>query len=125
MLNLKEQFEQTFENFKQKASPEILNIMDQAINDIFSISSKSLKRGENAPDFSLPDVNGNIISLSEELKKGPIILNFYRGGWCPYCNQELRAFQNIIEDIRNAGGQLIAVSPESPDQSLTTKEKMS
>ena len=57
------------------------------------------------------------------MKKGPVIVTFYRGGWCPYCNLELKAYQQVLNDIKKAGAQLIAVSPQTPDASLTTKEK--
>ena len=52
-----------------------------------------------------------------------MILTLYRGGWCPYCNLELRAYQRVLNDIKTAGAQLIAISPQTPDASLTTKEK--
>jgi peroxiredoxin len=123
MTDLREEHLQMFESFKKKASPEMLKIMDRAIEDIESSSAKGLNVGQHAPDFALPDATGQKIHLSEELKKGPVIVSFYRGGWCPYCNLELRAYQTIIDDINKAGGQLIAISPESPDQSLSTKEK--
>ena len=52
-----------------------------------------------------------------------MVLNFYRGGWCPYCNYELRAFEEVLERIEDLGSQLVAISPETPDNSLTTKDK--
>jgi peroxiredoxin len=57
------------------------------------------------------------------LKDGPVIVTFYRGGWCPYCNLELRAFQQVLPDIRAAGVSLVAISPEKPDDTLSTAEK--
>jgi peroxiredoxin len=52
-----------------------------------------------------------------------VILTFYRGGWCPYCNLELRAYQALLAEIHAAGAELVAVSPELPDHSLTTAQK--
>jgi peroxiredoxin len=63
------------------------------------------------------------VKLSERLKDGPVVLKFYRGGWCPYCNLELRAYQKALPELAAVGAQLIAVSPESPDNSLSTQEK--
>ena len=57
------------------------------------------------------------------LKRGPVIVTFYRGGWCPYCNLELKAFQKILPDITAAGAALVAISPEKPDDTLSTAEK--
>ena len=82
-----------------------------------------LEVGDTAPMFSLPSATGEQVTLKDRLNEGPVILNFYRGGWCPYCNLELRAYQEILEDIRAAGASLIAISPQSPDDSLTTTEK--
>ena len=85
--------------------------------------AKGLTLNDQAPDFTLKDATGTDITLYEELKKGPVIVTFYRGGWCPYCNLELKAYQEIIHDIKANGAQLIAVSPQTPDASLTLKEK--
>ena len=79
--------------------------------------------GEKAPDFSLPDAMGRAVSLHERLSAGPVVLVFYRGEWCPYCNTYLRALQAALPDIASRGASLIAVSPQSPDHSLSMTEK--
>ncbi|GGL54937.1 peroxiredoxin-like family protein [Sporolactobacillus putidus] len=108
----------------KKASPEKKRINAQAIKKLEESGiAKGLKKGDHAPDFTLPDATGRNISLSDQLAKGPVILSFYRGGWCPYCNLELRAYQRALPEIKNAGAQLIAISPQTPDASLSTKEK--
>lgn len=84
---------------------------------------KALKQGDKAPDFVLKNAKGNEVRLKELLKKGPVILVFYRGGWCPFCNMALKGFQNILPEIQEFGANLVAVSPEKPDKSLSTKEK--
>lgn len=86
-------------------------------------AGKGLQIGDAAPDFTLEDANGKWITLSEEWKKGPVILVFYRGGWCPFCNLQLKAYERIMGDIKSAGARLIAVSPQTPDNSLSQKEK--
>ena len=78
--------------------------------------------GDEAPDFSLPDVHGNRISLSALLQHGPVVLTFYRGGWCPYCNIQLRAYQAILPEMAALGARLVAISPQLPDGSLTTAQ---
>jgi peroxiredoxin len=81
-----------------------------------------LKRGDKAPLFSLPNATGKTISIENQLKHGPVVLTFYRGVWCPYCNLQLKTYQQILPEIREAGANLIAVSPMKPDQSLSMQE---
>jgi len=79
--------------------------------------------GDTAPDFALPDVHGRMIALPEALRGGPVVLVFYRGGWCPYCDLQLRAYQGALPTIVDLGARLIAVSPQLPEGSLSTAEK--
>jgi|GEM_PF-162804 len=87
------------------------------------ILSKALKVGDKVPDFTLPSSDGKSIQLSAYLAKGPVVLSFYRGAWCPYCNLQLRAYQKILPQVRSLGAELIAITPEKPDLSLKLKEK--
>jgi len=87
------------------------------------ITQRALQAGDRVPDFSLPDAVGNPWQLNEALLQGPVVLSFYRGGWCPYCNLTLRALQQVLLAIRKLGGQLVALSPQTPDESLSTVEK--
>ena len=100
-------------------------IMKQAIKDLEAtdILKNATKTGDTFPDFTLPNAQGETITLSEQLKKGKVVLTFYRGGWCPYCNLELKAFQDALPQIKEKGATLIAITPETPDNSLSTKEK--
>jgi peroxiredoxin len=82
-----------------------------------------LKEGDKAPNFTLANPLGEHVTLYDELAKGPVILTFYRGGWCPFCNIQLRAYQQILSETQKYGGQLIAISPQSPDNSLSQQEK--
>jgi peroxiredoxin len=77
------------------------------------------------PAFELKNAVGEMIKSDDLLANGPVIISFYRGAWCPYCNLELAAYQEVLEDISAAGGQLIAISPELPDTSMTLIEKHS
>jgi peroxiredoxin len=87
------------------------------------IAASSLHEGALAPDFTLPNVDGRPVTLSALLAEGPVVLTFYRGEWCPYCNLQLRAFQAILPEIRELDATLVAVSPQTPDNSLATAEK--
>ena len=82
--------------------------------------NQGLKVGEQAVDFTLKDANGKTVQLYEQLKKGPVILKWYRGGWCPFCNLELKGLADRYEDIVGMGAELIALSPEMPDKALAT-----
>ncbi len=79
--------------------------------------------GSKAKDFTLKNALGEETTLYEELAKGPVVLTFYRGGWCPFCSMQLRAYQNVLPQIEALGGQLIAISPQSPDNTLSQQEK--
>ncbi|MEO0852864.1 MAG: peroxiredoxin-like family protein [Cyanobacteria bacterium J06648_11] len=115
-----------FQNrFRENQAPEILATMQAATDNLerSGITDRTLKIGDSVPDFELPDVNGESVELRSLLQRGSVVLSFYRGGWCPYCNLELRALQRIQPQIQAAGATLVAVSPETPDNSLTTTEK--
>jgi peroxiredoxin len=79
--------------------------------------------GDLAPAIVLPDAHGRAFEVDRLLAKGPVIVTFYRGGWCPYCNLELKAYQAVLPRIIAAGASLVAISPEKPDDSVSTAEK--
>ena len=87
------------------------------------VAAEALGTGDTAPDFILPGATGRRTGLGELLRHGPVILSFYRGGWCPFCNLELQALQQHLPEFRSLGASLVAVSPETPDHSLSTAEK--
>jgi peroxiredoxin len=89
------------------------------------LAKKALKTGDRAPAIVLGNVHGKTVNVAAQLKNGPVVVTFYRGGWCPYCNLELKAFQQILPDIKAAGASLVAISPEKPDDTLTTAQKNS
>jgi len=81
------------------------------------------KTGDTLKDFTLPNHLGEKTSLASLRERGPVVVTFYRGGWCPYCNLELRAYQAALPEIKAAGATLVAITPELPDASLSTTEK--
>ena len=76
-----------------------------------------------APDFALKDQQGNSVKLKDVLRNGPVVLVFYRGHWCPYCNKHLKKLEDSLQLIKNKGAQLIAVTPEKPENIAKTVEK--
>jgi peroxiredoxin len=80
--------------------------------------------GDRVPDFTLPNAVAKPVTLYERLAKGPVVLSFNRGVWCPYCNAELRAFQEIVPQITASGATLMSVTSQRPDESLSFTEKL-
>ena len=76
-----------------------------------------------APDFTLPDAKGGTWQLAKILERGPVVLVFYRGGWCPFCDLQLRAYQASLGEIQAHGATLVAISPQTPDYALSDAEK--
>ena len=84
------------------------------------VRSGALKRGQKAEDFILMDTGGRPVRLKTLLDGGPVVLSFYRGGWCPYCSIELRGLQRAWPEIESLGAAMIAISPQLPDNSFST-----
>jgi peroxiredoxin len=116
-----EKLQQRIEKMKKSKSSwtaEDKEIMANASDIIANeLPNPGLKVGEKAPDFSLGNAFGETISLYDELNKGPVILVFYRGSWCPYCNMHLRALQQSLPAFTKHGARLITVTPQTPDKS--------
>jgi peroxiredoxin len=75
-------------------------------------AQRAKKAGDTAPEFTLNDPDGKPVSLRDLLAKGPLVLSFYRGVWCPYCNIELQALQAALPEITKRGASLVAISPQ-------------
>lgn len=110
--------------FGRKKNPEFMKGVDDIINEAkaFEKGKNAIKIGEKAPDFKLPNPLGKDVQLSDLLSKGPVVVTFYRGSWCPYCNLQLRALQAKLNEIESLGATLVAISPEVPDASMTKNE---
>lgn len=124
-MSLAETLQEANTRSRNKIPKEILSVMDNATNKLISegISKQAIQEGEAFPEFSLPNVKNKSVSLTTLTEKGPLVISFYRGGWCPYCNIELRALQQALPEFNKRGANLVAVSPETPDNSLSTTEK--
>ena len=78
--------------------------------------------GDRAPDFILSDAEGSQHGLAEYLARGPVLLLFFRGGWCPYCTLTLRAYEELAPEIRQAGGAVLALSPQKASRAAVVQE---
>lgn len=107
----------------ESVSGEQDNAITQEAPPIESNHESDIKVGTKAPDFSLPNADGEQKKLSDFLTEGPVILSFYRGGWCPVCNDQLYAYQQILPEFEELGAQLVAVSPEKPQSAQDTASK--
>jgi peroxiredoxin len=113
------------EKATKKATPERLRAYEEGVDAVrkSGVTDKALKVGDRAPDFELKNAAGKSVKLSELTARGPVVITWYRGGWCPYCNIALRGFHKSLPEIRAANATLVALSPETPDNTLSTAEK--
>ncbi len=103
----------------------IVEKFNNAINELNNsgIAKTALQVNDKVIDFELNNALGKTVKLSVLLQKGPVILTWYRGGWCPYCNIQLQYMQRYLPQFKEEGAILVALTPELPDKSLDTKEK--
>ena len=93
----------------------VIETMHRATAELIAsgAAERALKAGDHAPSFMLNDPDGKAVSSAELLAKGPLVVSFYRGVWCPYCNMELQALQSALPSFRELGAQLVAISPQN------------
>jgi len=96
-------------------SPSVIATMQRATAELIvsGAATRALKAGDKAPAFTLNDPEGKPISSAELLSNGPLVLSFYRGVWCPYCNMELQALQGALPEFQKLGASLVAISPQT------------
>ena len=109
-------------NVAPRAAVEAFHRSNQELIDA-RLAEAALKAGDFAPDFSLQDSDGNTVSSKSLLAKGPLVLSFYRGVWCPYCNLELQALQEALAEIQSRGASLVAVSLQSAPNSRKSQRQ--
>lgn len=124
-MRLPRQLKEIRERVAATLPPEQLRALQRMIAEIRDrgIEHSALRAGTPLPRFALPNALGKMVDVAEILAQGPLVLSFYRGGWCPYCSAELRALQLALPGLKALGASLIAVSPDLPDHSLSTAEK--
>lgn len=108
-----------------KAPPKGLLARQRALEVLAAsgLAERAAHAGETAPAFRLLDGSGRVFSSRQALRRGPIVLVFYRGRWCPYCNLDLRAIEAASHEIHRLGASLVAVSQQTPDNSLETQQR--
>ncbi|HEY1857773.1 peroxiredoxin-like family protein [Acidocella sp.] len=99
--------------------PAVIETMHRATAELIAsgAAGRALKAGDKAPAFILNDPEGNAVSSADLLAKGPLVLSFYRGVWCPYCNMDLQALQAALPAVQNLGASLVAISPQNAPNS--------
>jgi peroxiredoxin len=110
----------------ERLPAEVVEVFDRSIQNLLDegVPSDVVKVGDTLTSFTLTDATGSSVSLDELVESGPAVIVFYRGGWCPYCNLALRTYQReLLPELSTFGARLVAISPQSPDASLSTVEK--
>lgn len=117
--SLQEQLDRITQNTRSLVQPERLAVSEKATADLFNtgIEDRALKLGAQAPSFALEDARTNkLIRSADLLALGPLIVNFFRGRWCPYCVTELETWRELYPEVRRRGALLVAVSPQTTRQ---------
>jgi peroxiredoxin len=125
MNNLTTQLSTYKAEFKARVAPERLAMMENATTQLrlSGVEQSAMALGVALPELSLQDANGQSVSLKALHGGKRTVIVFYRGGWCPYCNLTLREWQRLLPELAAANTQLVAISPQLPDASLSTAEK--
>lgn len=124
-LTQRQALENRKSNFNQRADEKTKETYKEGLDAVLNsgILDSALNVGDIAPDFTLKNALGEEVSLKDYLKEGPVVLSWYRGGWCPYCNINLHYLQEELPNFQAEGANLIALTPETPDESISTAEK--
>jgi peroxiredoxin len=126
-LSLQDQLDTITANTRGLVQPERLAVTDQAVQNLLAtgIENTLLPVGAPAPAFALHDIRQKIVRSEDLLSLGPVIVNFFRGRWCPYCMTELEAWQRLYPAVRERGALLVAISPQLVRQNDFTVQRHS
>lgn len=124
-MNINEELGAFAQQMSENAPQEALETMGAEIGNLAEsgIMDTALNVGDKAPEFELKDSNGEIVRLSNLTQSGNVVISFNRGNWCPFCNIEFKHLQNTVSEIKNAGANLIVVSPQLPEKSSEIKDQ--
>ncbi len=119
-------YQQSYDQYMEKSAKEKspfsssdMAVMENAGKDLAdSMPAPGIKVGEKAPDFVLNNALGKPVRLKDKLKQGPVVLVFYRGAWCPFCNMHLHVLQQSLPEFEKYGARLITITPQTPDRSI-------
>jgi peroxiredoxin len=125
MTTLASQLENLSASVRQMAPAQVVDTIDAANRRLAEsgLAERALRAGQRAPNFVLPDAAGTSVESRRLLARGPLVIKFYRGAWCPYCNLDLQAWQRHLPELDALGAKLVAISPQTPDASLTLAQK--
>jgi peroxiredoxin len=125
-LTIREQSDQAKTVAKERLPANVNEVFEHSIEALLfeGVPSNAVKVGDTVATFTLSDANGTPVTLDDLVEDGPAVIVFYRGGWCPYCNIAIRTYQHeLLPELTAFQARLVAISPQSPDQSLSTAEK--
>jgi len=124
-IPLRQRLAEIRENTRALVSPEHSAPVERAVAELHQsgITARILPVGAIAPQFELPDQNGKLIRSAELVAAGPIIINFYRGRWCPYCVATLEMWQQLLPRLQAAGASIVAISPQKPQHTFFTADQ--
>lgn len=127
MAHLQDQLDEITTRTRTLVQPERLAIGERSIEELFAtgIEQRILPVGATAPEFALPDFSGKLVRSSDLLALGPLIVNFFRGRWCPYCVTELEAWRDLYPALRERGALVVGISPQTQRQSDFTASQHS
>ena len=117
-MSLEDELEAQRRRAYEQRSPQERKARADAVTAVADakVADRALNVGDRMPVFRLPAISGETVDAGRLLDRGPLVISFYRGGWCPYCNIELRALQGRLPEIEALGASLVAISPELPDR---------
>jgi peroxiredoxin len=125
-VTIHDQSEQLKAAAADRLPAEVVDVFDRSIQDLLDqgVPAAAAKVGDTLESFTLTDATNALVTLDQLVESGPAVIVFYRGGWCPYCNLALRTYQHeLLPELAAFRARLVAISPQSPDQSLSTSEK--
>lgn len=117
-MTLKQDIEEMQKKNFKDVSEETIKIFQGATGKLIAtgLAERSLKKGNKIPEFTLPTIHGKMVSSKDLLKKGPLVISFTRGSWCPYCNLEIAALQKVYPEIKKLRANLISISPSRAEK---------
>lgn len=119
MAHLQDQLDEITARTRTLVQPERLAIGEKSVEELFAagIEQRILPVGATAPEFALPDFSGRLVRSADLLALGPLVVNFFRGRWCPYCVTELEAWRDLYPALRERGALVVGISPQTQQQS--------
>jgi peroxiredoxin len=123
IMRLQDELDAVRERCYQDTPPHITRVRQAAIDELVSsgVAERAIRAGDRAPGFRLRDPAGKAFSSCDLLSAGPVLIVFYRGRWCPYCNADLRAIEHFSRELASSGASIVAISQQSADEGRATE----